>query len=241
MDAIVLADSQGVLYRAQGTHSFKPGEHGVQSVGSFHPAESPPASREVIIENISGRFDAPLDATPFASVLQRGRKCFGYHKELLHAEGTLYLYGGNPCSVHFKGCQGMVALEGIATSLALPTSAAKVHMGVFSARMGMLVNTSHCSYFEAMVARRFRSIRVVGRMFDMNLMVRLRVQRFNAVDMPGLDAEPSLTPSSIDITVSGRGTVLLRFSWAGCVWTRATEAQVVAFCEGLVETFRSCC
>lgn len=173
----------------------------------------------------------------------RGRPCFGYHKELLHADGTLYLYGGSPALVHFKGCQGAAALQRIADTLGLDSASARVHMGVLGARLGRCVDTTHCSHFEEAVARRFRSVRVVGRMFDMNLTIRLHITRFDDAELPAgaPPLPPDLAPSSIDITVSGRGTVLYRMSWPGCDWTPEAEARVVAFCEALTEAFRGCC
>ena len=112
-------------------------------------------------------------------VSRSGRPCFGYHKELLHADGTLYLYGGSPALVHFKGCQGAAALQRIADTLGLESAAARVHMGIFGARLGRCVDTTHCSHFEDAVARRFRCVRVVGRMFDMNLTIRLHIERLD--------------------------------------------------------------
>lgn len=146
--------------------------------------------------------------------------------------------------MQFKGCQGASALQRIADSLALDSPNARVHMGVLCAHLGRCLDTGHCSHFEEAVARRFHSIRVVGRMFDMNLTIRLHIKRFSdEAELPG-GIEPlrgSLVPSSIDITVSGRGTVLYRMSWPGCDWTPDAEARVVAFCEGLTEAFRACC
>ena len=99
---------------------------------------------------------------------------------MYHEAGCVYVYKH---SLHFKGCQGMLGVERLARSLMLPTCESRVHMGVFSVNLGKRVYTSIGCFMENRISERFKGIRVVCRMLDDNIVIRLRIKNFASDDL----------------------------------------------------------
>ena len=260
MDAIVLSSPGEILFRAHGEHDLEPGDELFESSnsseggGSGMDSDSPrPSSVVSSVHSLSGSTALPVARAPsvknlcghFLSALQPGRHCgvaldawqhFGDHQEMYHLEGSVTAYQHY---VQFKGCTGYRGIAALARDLYLDSPACSIHMGVFSASVGRKIHTAHGCFLENRIANRFRSMRVCNRIIDMSTVVKLRISRFDASEMPFLSGE--CAPTCADVLVSGQGAMIIRVSWDKCPWTQEIEDRVVSFCEWLAGVVRECC
>ena len=236
MDAIVFDRPREILYREHGEHAFAPGADRVRAV---HPRCLPPPARAAppCVENLCGRFRTYCEAAPLAQVQRRSGWLFGRPREMYHLDGNAYAYGGR---AHFRACRGTDAIERLADALQLESPACVVTMCVVRFGLGRRVHTGQGCYLEARVQRDLPGLRVCCRMVDSNGAVKLRADRFGGADVPFFDA-PETRPARADVTVSGRGVVVARLSWAACPWDRACEAHALAFCAWLRGALRDRC
>jgi hypothetical protein len=106
--------------------------------------------------------------------------------------------------------------------------------------MTMMMQVSASGLLENVLLNRYaRHLRVEGRMYDHTNTVRLSIHTFCADP----DADPSAEgvfylpracwPDRNDWTVTGRGTVMTRFTWRKnrVEWTRECEAHCLALCD----------
>ena len=239
IDIVYFDDSQCV-FRPTGEHSFVEGFGGVRKIDTvrdqvpycLHP-HTPP-----LIKNICGRFLTYLDTfVPHAAVSRQSKPYhFGRHTVMYHAHGTVSLHCG---VAYFRGCSGFAGLRAMAEDLFLSSERCEVHMGVFKTFLGRHVQTSQGCYLERRVAERFRSLRVRSRIIESCQAIKLRVDKFDESEMPHLAGQ--LVPTSLDLSVTNRGVLLLRFSWSRCGWTPESEAAVLRFCTWAAEQLRECC
>jgi hypothetical protein len=50
-----------------------------------------------------------------------------------------------------------------------------------------------------------------------------------------------LTPASNDIVITGKGSVVHRFSWPGLAWDETVEYEILNGCAGVVDRLLSVC
>ena len=99
--------------------------------------------------------------------------------------------------------------------------------------MMMRMQVSSSGLLETLVSSRFtRNIRVEGRMYDHTNTVRLHVHKFALEGVFALE-EP-FRPCRNDWAVTGRGIVMVRFTWKNVEWTRECEAACVALCDRVI-------
>lgn len=239
MDVIRFA-TQEVIFRFPHEHHFVEGQGGVVDVErtdfTLHPhlrARSP-----AVAKNICGKFMTFLEGfVPHRGVSNnRPVSCFGRHHDMYHLHGTVTVHRG---VAFFKGCAGLPGVRAIAEDLFLDTPRCEVHMGVFKACLGRRVCTDHGCFLENRVAARFRGLRVRHRFVDSTQAVKLRIDRFDAAEFPYLEGQ--LTPTSVDLSVTNTGVLMLRFSWSKCAWSEEAEAAVLRFCDWAAEQLRACC
>lgn len=230
----------GVIIREHGAHPFVPGDGQCVAISQVSSAGyAPRPVRPARVENISGFVqcvDAPVAMDQLAVP---GRKCFGSHLEIHHLHGVLYLYPS--ARIFFKGCKGVAALERIAASLHLPQLASEpdVHMAVFTARLGHCVDTASGQYMRHLVRVRFPALVFMPHGVDNHIALHVKAPAFQLHDMPWI--EPAFQPADMDVTVSGRGAVLVRMSWTTPIrWTPRAEAAALGLCEGLAQALREC-
>jgi hypothetical protein len=169
---------------------------------------------------------------------------FGKQREIFHIDGhiTVRCTPGLPKSMIFKGAKGMESITRLIKDLILDQekTVALVHMGVISSCMGVRLQTSQCCYLENRVNEGFGTMRggwmtVEARSPDQCNIVRLSVK-----DWTGL-LLPSIIPISNDIVITGKGSVIHRFSWVGLPWDEHVERDVLGACESVVEAISSVC
>lgn len=131
----------------------------------------------------------------------------------------------------FRGVKGMTGLSSLKRDMLLDGVVSTVHMAVIGCRLGMRLQTSQGCYLENRVERdtpnRFR---IESRCLDQCNVVRLSVCKW------GIPS--TLVPLNNDIVVTGKGSLVHRFTWDGLVWDEPTEAAILAECEQVAEDIR---
>jgi hypothetical protein len=237
LDAIVFHAPPEILYRAPGEHQHRPGEGRVSRVVSVQVSR-PLGARPAVVENLCGRYRGTFErGAGHDGVTLPSSRAFASMREMYHLEGTLFLFRQR---VHFKGCHSAGGLAAIARDLNLDgDTRPDVYMAVFSLTLDRFVHTYHGCYLENRLTERFGSIRVCHRMFDMNMLVKLQVDRFCHREMPGLTE--ALAPASMGIMVSKKGVVLIRMAWPSLEWSEGVERRLLDFCNWLGGAVRECC
>ena len=179
-----------------------------------------------------------------SSVCFRVDSPFGRQQEMFHLDGhiTARCTPGLPRSMIFKGAKGAGSVSNLMRDLFLDQKVTipLVHMGVISSCMGVRLQTSQCCYLENRVMEGFGVMRggwmaVEARTPDQCNIVRLSVKDWSTL-LP-----ISLTPASNDIVITGKGSVVHRFAWAGLPWDGDVELELLAACESVVAAIASVC
>ena len=191
------------------------------------------------ISCLSGRcLDARLDSVSF-----RNDSPFGKQYELFHIAGhvTVRSTPGLPRSVIFKGVKGVAGTDELSRDLFMDASVLPlVHMGVISSCLGRRLQTSQCCYLENKITSSSGGMlggwmRVEPRSMDQCNIVRLSVCKW-----PSFLPE-HLVPLSNDIVITGRGSVMHRFSWPGVLWTEQNERAVLDVCKWVADEIAKEC
>ena len=217
------------------------------------PRWEPYSAKPCVVENICGKFllsspSCPNCGTPGLERLQsvsfKVASPFGQQTEIYHIAGhvTYRATPGLPKSMIFKGVRGCAGLAGLKRGMMFDSVSAQVHMAVVGCCLGFRVQTTAGSYLENRVnggvfasANGERWMRVENRSLDQCNVIRLSVIRW---DHPAL-LPANFEPSSNDIVVTGKGSVLHRFTWGGLVWDEAAEAAVLLACERVAGAIRA--
>lgn len=193
-----------------------------------------------IVKNLCGKFTTFLDGyriIPHRAVsIENPTSYFGRHHTMHHLHGTATVHFG---VVYFKGCGGLNSITCLSEDLFLTNPSCEVHMGVFKTCLGRRLSTTHGCYLENAVSERFRCMRVRRRLDDSTQAVKLRIDNFDENEFPYLRGK--LVPTSVDLSVTGTGVLLLRFSWSRCAWTDDSESSVLRFCDWMADELRGCC
>lgn len=239
LDIVKFATGES-LFRAPDEHTYVEGQQGIAEIVSIRAevphclhAHSPP-----LVKNLCGRFATYLEGyLAHGPVSHRSKKSrFGRHNVMHHLHGTVEVYHGVP---YFKGCCGHASLLELSRDLFIAASRAEVHMGVFKTYIGRHVQTCQGCFLEGAVSRRFKSVRVCRRILEKCQSVKLRIDAFDERELEHLSG--SLVPSSVDLTLTHTGVLLLRCSWARLDWTREVESTVLRFCSWMAAQLRDCC
>lgn len=234
MHAIVFKQPREIIYRPHGEHDHCTGVGRVEQVMDA-PYCRPTPPRGCTVENLCGRFSSAFARGFHEGVTLTGQGALGRgRREMFHLDGSVFLCRHCAC---FKGAKGAIGLARLARDLRLESPAARVHMAVFSLSVSRYLQTTQGCYLENRLTERFCSLRVCTRLMDMNMLIKLRVNRFDPREMP-LDAD--LAPTSMDLMVSKKGVVLVRMSWPGLKWTEEVERRLGSFCDWIGERVREC-
>lgn len=201
---------------------------------------TPYASQGARIENLCGVFKEPVAPPDISPVLTMTLSAFGRQREVFNVHGNAAIHHGR---ANFMGVRSAAGLEGLARGLNLTSVDNAVHMAVMCGKTGQRVQVSASGLLENVLLNRFaRHLRVEGRMYDQTNTVRLSIHTFCA----NPDADPNAEgvfylpraywPDRNDWTVTGRGTVMTRFTWRKhrVEWTRECEAACLALCNSVM-------
>ena len=211
------------------------------------PRWAPYPRRSCQVENVCGRFlltgaganwGAPALDERLAGVSFKVASPFGLQTELYHLAGhiTSRATPGLPKSMIFKGVKGAAGLSMLRRDLLLegepvvPT----VHMAVVSCCLGVRLQTSQNCYLENRIAEggALAWLGVESRSLDQCNVVRLGVREWGGL-LPGG------RPLSNDIVVTGKGSLVHRFTWDSLVWDERAEADVLEACERVAQGIRA--
>jgi hypothetical protein len=237
-ESTVMEQEDGVEEEGSGETSFASGEGG-SGRGTGEIESRKPVRYTSCLNNQQVAIDQRL-----SSVCFKTESPFGKQHEMFHVSGhvTVRCTPGLPRSMIFKGAKGAESVYQLMqdTFLNCEQTVPLVHMGVISSCMGVRLQTSQCCYLENRVMEGFGAMRggwmtVEARSPDQCNIVRLSVK-----DWSGL-LVPSIIPVSNDIVITGKGSVVHRFSWAGLPWDQDIEREVLGACKAVVEAITSVC
>lgn len=196
---------------------------------------TPYARQRCRIENLCGTF------TEYVSMvgLDRVTKRTGTQKEIFHLQGNVVVNQGRAA---FMGARGARGLERLARVLSLEGPRNLVHMAVLTTKIGKRVQVSSNGLLETNLERHAEHLRVDGRMYEHTNAVRFSLIKFEA---PQFRIAPEYQPDNNDWMVTGKGMLIIRFSWHSALnrleWTPTVEAACLDLCERVTDWIRECC
>ena len=185
------------------------------------------------IENICGSFRQAVFTQGLERVLFKTNTCFGKQHELYHLQGNVTL-NGNKAS--FMGARSMKGIAQLADALRLESPSNTVHMVVVCTKLGKRVQVAPGGLLESRVTRWSEQVCVEGRTMEQNNTVRIRIIKFTGPF--ALPAE--MIPENNDCSVTGRGTVLTRFTWRKIEWSEDVERACLCLCNSMAEWLSEC-
>lgn len=190
------------------------------------------------IENLCGTFTEYVSMTGLKTVA----KGAGIRKEVYHLHGNVVINQGRGA---FMGARSMDGIQRLARSLQLSSPGNVVHMAVLTTRLGRRAQVSSNGLLEINLERHSEHLRVEGRMYEHTNAVRFTITKFSA---PQFRLPLEIQPDNNDWMVTGKGMIIIRFSWRGpeesrkgLEWTRDTEAAILGLCNRVTDWLGSCC
>ena len=183
------------------------------------------------IENLCGSFTEHVSYPELKGVVLQTLSHFGRQREVFSIHGNVTLNQGKGA---FMGAGSMDGLEKLASALNLSNAGNTVHMAVICGKIGKRVQVSSCGLLETKLRQFDGNVRVEGRIYEHTNTVRMHVIKYS--DSGVFELEEAYRPHKNDWTITGRGTVMIRFSWKKMRWTRESEAACMAFCSRVIDT-----
>jgi hypothetical protein len=169
---------------------------------------------------------------------------FGRQQEMFHVSGhvTVRCTPGLPRSMIFKGARGVEGVSQLIQDLFLDgeKTIPLVHMGVISSCIGVRLQTSQCCYLENRVLEGCGAMHGGWMSVETRSPDQCNIVRLSVKDWTGL-LLPAYTPASNDIVITGKGSVVHRFSWTGLPWNFHVEQEVLGACESVASAIASVC
>ena len=190
----------------------------------------PYVAQEPRIENLCGCFTSDVALEGLAGAVVSTNSNFGRQKEVFHIHGNVAI---NNRKGLFMGVRDMCGLEKLASALALPNSGNQVHMAVICGKIGARMQVKSSGLLENRLLYHPTNIRVEGRLYDHTNTVRMCVKSFTDDGIFALARQ--YRPEKNDWTVTGKGTVMIRFTWKRIEWTHDCEAACLEVCSRIVE------
>lgn len=193
-----------------------------------HTRMAPYARRPARFENVCGQYLAKVHYPAVASAVVDSRSFFGVQKEMYHTEGAVTLNGR---TATYKGCRGHQSIGRLARALCLHGAESRVHMAILSGTTGTPTEVRQEGYLEIRLWPCVQEGLVrVEPPFEQTNSLRLSITRFE-----GEFALPeAIRPVTNDWTVTLRGAVIARMTWAGLEWRQETEDALAAFADRVI-------
>jgi hypothetical protein len=182
------------------------------------------------LENLCGSFLEHVSPEELKGVVFQTYSEFGRRKEVFSVHGNVVIHQNKAA---YMGVRGAASLERLAEGLRLASPRSVAHMALFCGKLGRRVQVSSSGLLETLISGRFaRNLRIEGRMYDHTNTVRVRVHTYAEDGVFALDK--AFRPTHNDWTITGRGTVMVRFTWKAVEWTRECEAACLALCDRVI-------
>jgi hypothetical protein len=189
-----------------------------------------------MIENLCGMFATYVEIRMLQGLVVDTITPFGVQHMLFHAEGNVVVDQGRG---FFKACRSAAGLEELSRCLYLETPKNRVHMLVLTARLGKRVQVESGGFLERSLAPHQWLFRITPPMDEVNHM-RLEVKTFAGP----FEIDRSIRPLANDWTVTGRGSVIARFTWPKDEtqnWNSDVERMVIQYSERVIALLNTCC
>ena len=197
--------------------------------GRYRPYTAQPPR----VENLCGSFREAVQKQNIEGVLIQTQSEFGKQREVFSIHGNVTLNRGKAA---FMGVRNMEAMEALAKGLGLSGASNAVHMAVICGKTGRRMQVKSSGLLENHLILRYKkNIRIEGRMYDHTNTVRMSITNFSD-DGGVFDLDKAFHPEKNDWTITGRGTVMIRFTWRQIEWTRESEAACLALCNRVILT-----
>ena len=193
----------------------------------------PYPKRGVAIENIAGMFSTFVEIGMLRGLIVDTITPFGVQHMLFHVAGNVIVDQGRG---FFKACRDFACIAELSRCLYLERPANRVHMLVLTARLGKRAQVEQDGYFERSFGRHGGLFRRTAQMDECNT-ARLEITSHTGP----FEIAPEVLPLTNDWTVTGRGAVIGRFTWAGLNWDAHAERLVLEYSERVVARLEECC
>jgi hypothetical protein len=235
MDIIFFEPENGLkrcFYRKHRCHSFIVGKEGVVRIEKDILPQTLPASR-MEIENVAGKFNDFLRVQDIQQLIKKTRR----GKQLFHVYGTLNIINN---TVHFKGCRGLSQIHCIARDIGLLDFSARVYMALITGNLGFPVDVRDGSYLEHMLCFASGGSFVSRpRIIDLHTMVYFEMQSWSETYFP--EVPRSNRPTKILVSVSSRGTIIVRLSYPRILWSAMAEHHCEKISQWILTQIQSFC
>lgn len=236
MDIIFFDPESGInscFYRKHNQHAFKTGEnHVAKIVLDKYPLILP--HRPMQIENMTGKFNDFLRVNDILPLMSKNKL---HHHQMFHVMGTLTILKK---VVYFKGCKGLQNLQNIARDIGLIDMSGTVYMVLLSGNLGIPVDVRIGCFLEsqfvldtghAFVSRK--------RMFELHTTLFFDMVSWNSDLFPRFPNNHH--PTKIFMTVSNKGCIILRMSFARQIWTLEQETACLRFGNMIMQIIQAKC
>ena len=163
---------------------------------------------------------------------------------MFHLDGhiTARCTPGLPRSMIFKGAKGIRSVSNLMRDLFLDQEKTipLVHMGVVSSCSGVRLQTSQCCYLENRVLEGSGAMHGGWLGVEARTPDQCNIVRLSVIDWASL-LPPSLVPTSNDIVITSKGSIVHRFAWAGLRWDKDVEQELLKACGRVVAAIASVC
>lgn len=184
------------------------------------------------VENICGSFTERVECGNLKGALVDTQSQFGKQREVFNLHGNVTLNRAGKGS--FMGVRGVMGIDKLASALQLSSAKNVVYMAVICGKIGKRVQVKSGGLLETkLLSKYMQNVRVEGRMYDHTNTVRMSVTQFS--ESPGVFHLPSqFRPERNDWIITGRGTVILRFTWKKIEWTTECEEACISLCNRVI-------
>ena len=190
----------------------------------------PYTAQEARVENLCGCFTEKVYTEMVKGALVTTNCNFGRQKEVFNIHGNVAINKGKGL---FMGVRDMNAIEKLADAIGLSSSHNNVHMAVICGKIGTRLQVKTSGLLENRLHRFPKNLLVEGRQYEHTNTVRIRVRKFS--DEGVFDLEEQYRPQKNDWSITGRGTVMIRFTWSKIEWTKDCETACLKVCNSIIQ------
>jgi hypothetical protein len=191
------------------------------------------------IENLCGSFQERVDTETLTGVTVNTNSLFGRQKEAFCIHGNIVINAGK---ASFMGVRNVDSLQKLAESIGLSSAGNSVHMAVMCAKIGRRMQVKACGLLENRLLTHFnKNIRVEQRLYENTNAVKISIKKFTAPPRKAHESagdafalDKRFRPDKNIWTITGRGTVMARFSWESVEWTKECEEACLALCKRVI-------
>jgi hypothetical protein len=187
--------------------------------------------KAVSIENICGKFVKKVDSRKIKPATVLNKTCMGWQHEVYNIHGNATFSKKNQGKMVFKGCRNYKDVQDLGKDLSIQnqdkTVQTIVHMAVFSAHVGQLLDVSPMGLVETMIEelgyQGYRSIDGTN------------AYKFSLNEHQWKMVCEDAFPRSNDWTMTTRGSVVVRLTWDYCEWSQELEDSLLEMCEKQIQ------